>query len=427
MKSSMHRTLRSESGHVLVVTLLILFGISVMALGVVSMASVDLKITGNQREYTQALFVAEAGLNEAVTRLGMRDPTQITVDGWTGNAAISDPAAPNYDPDWKAIIELRSPGSGTSQSGSTYRMGSIQPSSGNYLTYSQSSGDDEVLMIQHKWKDRDGDGVRDADEIVRYDASAMPSENFDSGTPIEVITVTGRAGSAKRNIIAEIFPKPPISVRTLGAVYGNKQIQLYDEMNICGFNHDIATPVGTIQNACFAYHIGAGDLPGAANTGNDQISVNSGTLTGSPQPADSSTANPFFTLAEVLGMSQAEVDDLLANADQTSITNPLDGITYINGSVDINSNVTGTGLLYVNGDLVINGDMEYTGVIYSERKIDFKGGGRTWIIGTVLGREEISWYVQGSNSGILWSSEAAMQALGGAVQGSSGLLSWSEF
>ena len=96
MLNGILRDLKDEDGNILVLTLIVLFAISIIGGTLAMVSSMDLKIAGNQRTTTQALFVAEAGLNEAVHRISLPNPTNVTVGGWTGNAAISD--SEPYDP-----------------------------------------------------------------------------------------------------------------------------------------------------------------------------------------------------------------------------------------------------------------------------------------------------------------------------------------
>ncbi len=103
------QSLHSEQGNILVMTILILFAVSIIGTTLAMISSTDLKISGNQRSHTEALYVAEAGINEAVHRLSLEDPTVMTVGGWTGNVAISDSRP--YDPNWKARIYMTDPGS----------------------------------------------------------------------------------------------------------------------------------------------------------------------------------------------------------------------------------------------------------------------------------------------------------------------------
>lgn len=407
-----------EEGNILVVTLLILFAVSVIAgtLGMVS--SMDLKISGNQRKTTQALFVAEAGLNEAIHRLSLQNPTTVAVGGWSGNAAIGD--SPPYDPNWEARIYLTQPGIAPA-AGTAFTTGTIQDPNGDYLEYSEPAGTDGVLTIRHKWEDRDGDGARDANEIVLYDPLQIPPENFTSGFPVEVVTVTGRSANGERVIQAEVT-KRTMTARTLAALYCDKAIRLTGNCDFCGYNHDIATPPWTTPNACYGWHLGSGHLPGVTTTGDNVKVQGSAHVSGNPAPIDDSPTNPFYSLAETLGMTNGEVADLLANADNTSISNPLKGITYIKGDVKVASNFVGEGLLYVTGDMSGAGSFQYKGLIYVEG--DVKLTGTPWILGSVVVRGTSDFNFSAGNAAVLYSKDAITQALSGALPCI--VLSWRE-
>lgn len=412
---------RGESGNVLIITLMILFAISTIGMTVASVSTMDLKISGNQRSTTQALFAAEAGLNEAIHRLTIADPTTVTVGGWTGNVAIGD--SEPYDPNWTVLLYLDSPASVTAESGSVHTTGTIQDLSGDFIEYSVPSGNEGVLTIRHKWIDRNGDGIRDQNEIVRYDPLAVPPENFTTGNPVEVVTVTGRDGNGTAVIRAEVT-KEKAYIRTLGALYVDKAIRLTGSCAFCGHDHDYATPVGTPISKpgaeasgksgagmvlCDSYHLSSGHLPGVTTTGDEVNAHGSADVKGYPLPVDQSPTNPFYSLSETLGMPQAEVDRLLSRADHKSLANPMNGITFIDGDAMINSNLVGEGLLYVTGDLQGAGNFVYKGLIYVEG--DVKLTGSPWILGSMIVRGTTDFNFAAGNAAILYSSEALMKAL----------------
>lgn len=419
MNRKIIENLKGESGNILVVTLLILFAISVIGATLAMVSSMDLKIAGNQRTTTQSLFVAEAGMNEAIHRLGLSDPTNVTVGGWTGNAAIGD--SEPYNPNWVARIYLTSPGSAPASGANVYSTGTLQNPNQPYLEYSVSNGTDGLLTIQHKWRDRDSDGMRDANEIVRHDPIQIPPENFTSGFPVEIITVTGSSGNAERVIQAEVT-KRTIVARTLGALYSDKAVKLAGNCAFCGYNHSVNTPPGTKPNGCVPWHLSSGHLPGVTTTGDSVQVKGSADVAGNPAPIDNASTNPFYTLAEVLGLTIGETNDLLANPDNTTIVDPLIGITYITGDAVINSNITGEGLLYVTGDLKGNGNFDYKGLIYVEG--DVKMTGTPWILGSVIVKGKSDWNFDAGNAGVLYSKDAITQALSSAMPCI--VLSWRE-
>ena len=412
---------RGESGNILIITLMILFAISTIGMTIASVSTMDLKISGNQRSSTQALFAAEAGLNEAIHRLTIADPTTVTVGGWTGNVAISDDEP--FDPNWTVLLYLDSPAAVTAGSGSIHTTGTVQDLTGEFIEYSSPSGTDGVLTIQHKWRDRNGDGVRDQNEIVRYDPFAVPPENFTTGNPVEVVTVTGRDGNGTAVIRAEVT-KQRAYVRTLGALYVDKAIRLTGSCAFCGHDHDYDTPVGTLISKpgaastgksgggvvlCDTYHLSSGHLPGVTTTGDDVKAQGSADVKGYPLPVDQDPNNPFYSLSETLGMPQGEVDRLLSKADHKTLANPLNGITFIKGDAMINSNLVGEGLLYVTGDLQGAGNFVYKGLIYVEG--DVKLTGSPWILGSMIVRGTTDFNFSAGNAAILYSSEALTRAI----------------
>jgi len=419
MRRRIWTTPGGERGNVLVVTLLILFAISVIGATMAMVSSMDLKIAGNQRSTTRALPVAEAGLNEAIHRLSLPNPTNMTVAGWTGNVAIGDREP--YNPNWEARIYLTRPNAAPSGTANIYTTGTIQDPNAGYLLYSAPSGTDRVLSMQHKWRDVDGDNVRDANEIVRYDPMQIPPENLTSGFPVEIVTVTGRASNAERVIQSEVTKRTMLA-RTLGALYTDKAIRLTGNCAFCGYNHSINTPPGTRPNACVAWHLASAHLPGVTTTGDVVQAGGSSYTGGNPIPIDNSPTNPWYTLADVLGLTQSEVTSMLAQADQTSITNPMNGITYINGDAKINSNITGEGLIYITGDLSGNGSFRFKGLIYVEGDVKFNG--TPWVLGSMIVKGTSDFNFSAGNAGILYSKDALTEYLSRALPCI--VLSWRE-
>jgi hypothetical protein len=419
----MHKTFRSklggQDGNVLVVTLLILFAITVIGATMAMVSSMDLKIAGNERSSARALPVAEAGLNEAIHRLSLPNPTTMTVAGWTGNVAIGDTEP--YNPLWETRIYLTRPGSAPAVGGSVVTTGTIQNPAEPYLRYSATSGTDGVLTVRHKWRDLDGDNVRDANEIVRYDPLNIPPENTTAGFPVEVVTITGRASEGVRTIQTEVT-KRTMLCRTLAALYCDKAVRLTGNCAFCGYNHDINTPPGTKPNACVPFHLSSAHLPGVTTTGDNVQVQGSAGVAGNPQPIDKSNTNPWYSLADVLGLTQAEVNALLAQADHTAITNPMNGVTYITGDAKITSALTGEGLLYVTGDLSGSGSFRYKGLIYVEG--DIKLTGTPWILGSVICKGTSDFNFSAGNAGVLYSKDALTTYLSQALPCI--VLSWRE-
>jgi hypothetical protein len=398
---------RNERGNVLVIALLLVFATFIIGSMLAMMSGTDLKIAGNQELGTEAQFAAEAGLAEAVHRISVPNPTNAVVGGSTINISLADDVKP-YDPAYKAYITMSSAGNPT-KTGSIFTAGTLQDLSGDPIAYSHPSGTNEVITIEHKWDDLDGDGVREVGEIVLYDPAQVPPENFTKGNPVDVITVTGRKAASRKTVQVEVT-RLRLLAKTLGALYTDKAVEVKGTSDFCGWNHDINTPVGTTPNACFAYHLGDGHLSGVTTTGDTVTKKGSADIEGSPNPTNTDPANPWYTLAEVLGLTQGDVNEILANADHTSVVKNLDGVTYLQGNHTANATTIGHGLLYCTGDLSINGGFKYWGLIYVEG--DCKITGTPWIEGTVIVKGTSDFNFNAGNAGLLYSEDAISQYVG---------------
>jgi hypothetical protein len=157
-------------------------------------------------------------------------------------------------------------------------------------------------------------------------------------------------------------------------------------------------------------------------TGDDVQVQGSAHTSGSPSPIDESPTNPWYSLAEVLGLDQSEINRLLAQADNTTIRNPLNGVTYINGDANVNSNLVGEGLLYITGDLKGAGSFYYKGLIYVEG--DVKLTGTPWILGSVIVKGTSDFNFSAGNAGVLYSKDALTTYLSGMMPCL--VLSWRE-
>lgn len=402
-------TVGNERGNILVIACLLVFATFVIGGTVAMMSSTDLKISGNQEMGTEAQFVAEAGLTEAIHRLSLPYPTNVPIGGQDVNISLQD--MPPIDPNYRAYIMMTAPGVNPDIQGSVMTAGTLQDLAGDFLDYSNPDGTEDVVTIEHKWDDKNGDGVRDANEIVLYDPLQVPPENFKKGNAVEIITVTGRSGTGRRVLQAEVT-RLRLMFKTKGALYLDKAVTVSGSSAFCGYNHSINTTPGTVLNACYGDHESDDHMSGVATTG-DVIDQQGSNDTDGVPAFDDSPDNLWFGLAEALGITQADCAQLLADADHTSIEDLIDGITYIQGDATINADVKGHGLLYVTGDATINGGFEYWGMIYVEG--DCKIVGTPWILGTVLVKGSADFQFSSGNCGILYSEEAIQQYVGGLM------------
>jgi hypothetical protein len=406
----------NEQGIGLVIAILSILALFALGTAMAFLVRTDVNISKHQTLYTEALYVCEAGVEEALHRLALTDPTSIMVNGSTINAAIRDTVEP-YNPEWKVRIFLAAPGAEPSPAVNEYHTVTIQDA-GSWLEYSSAGDLGTALTIEHKWRDLDGDGVRENGEIVLYDVSRYPQENFTTGSPVEVITVVGRSATAERTIMVEAT-KFPVTANVLAALMCDMGVDVRGEVSICGHDHSIDTPPYTMIAECQDWEYcgppvhsrcdDGGCLIGIITTGDEIDKRGTTDVSGHPEPEDTSSLNHFYTLPEALGLTQEEVDVILGGADWRDVQNNRwqDGITYIEnaGGSEAKWNTGGgSGLLYVTGDFATEGNFTYTGLVYVEG--DYRLLGTASILGSVIVKGVSEYAFTGGNPCILYCSEA---------------------
>ncbi|HZM16414.1 MAG TPA: pilus assembly PilX N-terminal domain-containing protein [Candidatus Krumholzibacteria bacterium] len=408
----MVRARHSERGAALVLALALLLALGFVGAALIYTAGGDLKVSGQDRRGTQAQFAAEAGVQEALNRLSLRPGTDVTVNSETFDACIRD-TVPGLDPDWE--VDVYAPGGATPTSANPNAgfTPTVQDLASNPLDYLREG---QLVTIRHKWRDLNGDSVRDAGEIVRYDASRIPPENTTEGSVIEVIEVAGHSTEARRRLRVEVT-RFPFTPNLLAALNCNTGADLRGTVNVCGHNHRIDTPENSNLESvppCSAFDEGYDDLPAVMTTGDPVLTGGSTNLEGVPAAMDTVSTNPFYSLAEALGVTQDVVDMILADPDHTSSRdgNPLEGITYIAGDAtggEKFNSTSGEGLLYVKGDLDISGGFWWRGLVYVEG--DIKITGNAWVLGAIMCQGKSEYGIGGGNPTVLYSRDAIRLAL----------------
>lgn len=413
----------NERGFGLVVAILTIVALFALGTTLMFLSRTDFNISKHQTLHVEAIYVAEAGVEEALHRLALPNPTTLNVNGGSMNAAIRDTVKP-YDPDWRARIFLCSPANVPFTPLGEYHTATIQDDA-SWLEYSSAANPATALTIEHKWRDLDDDGVREAGEIVLYDASRFPPENFDTGIPVEVVTVTARSATSERTIMAEAI-RYPINANVLAALMCDNGVDVRGNVTVCGHDHSIDVPHYTMFPTCGDYELcgghphnsgrceAAGCLIGIITTGDEVDKRGTTDVGGHPDAEDTSSTNHFYSLPEALGLSQEEVDVILATPDWRDVQHGRwqEGITYVDneGGAEARwNNGGGSGLLYVTGDLATEGNFRWKGLIYVEG--DYRLLGTASIVGSVIVRGVSEYAFTGGNPCILYCSEAISEGI----------------
>jgi hypothetical protein len=424
--------LGSESGLAMVALLMILSSLTILSVGFMLFSATELRIADNQRDHVGALYTAEAGVSEIVARMEMNPGTFVDVNGSTIDAYIGDNPF-NPDPDWRTEVYLTTPDELPAPVGLETIVPTVQPAAG-WLSYGDTDRGFEPIVVEHKWIDRNQDSVRDAGEVVLYDASRFPPENFVSGMPVELIRVPAHLNGSQRTVRAEVTTFPVLA-KTTAAITSDRNVDLTGNMHACGHNHDLWTPAGTLIPGCRTQELCAnrsldateGCLVAVMTTGDVIATGGSGDLEGFPTWSDSSSANTFYDIEQYLGRSTTQWNQFRSDPDYTSANDDavMNGIVVINGDATDSerfNGTVGTGLIYVNGDMEIAGNFVWRGLIFVEG--DCKVTGTAWILGGICVRGRTVDAFAAGNSTVLYSRDAIQMFVGNGFGFQT--LAWSE-
>jgi Tfp pilus assembly protein PilX len=389
-----------ERGIALVISMLILLVMTLLGLVLMAGASLNRGLAGNDQRMRQALNVAEAGVGEAEARIAKQEVLM--------NIAVPAAACQVFN---------TIPGSVPVVGADTTALATGQPV-GSYLNYTRPDRGPDVLTIG--WK------RNTANQVLKYDGTRNPAIQTATGIPIYTITSTGKQGTARRTIVAEVIQKPYI-VLAKGAFTADQAIDNLGNANICGWNHFASTNIndgnkgqGVMPGGpdyCIDNEVGGGNgVPGVWTSGPLNTGGNIGNA-GNPDTLGNQGHNNFYTGPwDCFGMSQAEFWQFVGAPKAPNAVTSYNGITYVddNGvtrdqSCQLGPNgADGEGFLYVDGDLKLNSNFSYKGFIFVEGDITVNGN--AWILGGLVCRGKGHIKLAGTLT-VLYSSDAITQML----------------
>ncbi|MBN1503429.1 MAG: hypothetical protein JW952_00030 [Candidatus Eisenbacteria bacterium] len=404
------RCCAGERGNALVIALLVLLVLSSMAAIFVGVTKTEKQISGNNLRDSQSLYIAEAGVAEALSRMSapaspsyIGETTTPPTPGWgryvvqSGTASTSDPehAATQYD-------GLDNDGNGqVDEAGEAYpEIYSSQISLQDPLGYP---------WVKVRYRQMDVGGVQRVVLFGDHDnnLATRPVMNTAHGHPVLIVTCNGRQSNATKTVEVEALrlpgPTVPGSVYTEGTLECKGTSFLID-----GNDYDPVT--GTIVT-------GSTPLPGVVPTqGTSAVDCNTpqgwNNIQGEGTAPSIVPATVDIDLAAVFDIYEA-MADISYNGTQmnpnTSSWGTADDYKIVcirNGELHLSGANSGGGILLVEGDMTISGQFTWYGLIICLANVEFTGGGAgIHIYGGVMTQGDIS--SSGSVSGnadILYSS-----------------------
>ncbi|MGH7897344.1 MAG: PilX N-terminal domain-containing pilus assembly protein [Candidatus Binatia bacterium] len=181
----------NQDGLVLATVLVFLLVLTLSAYFASMLSRTDVLIVNNEQNEKEAFYVAEAGITEALVRLGMATVTSVVANGGTFDASFTGANAPDSSvPAWKAQIVFGA--SAPSKSGNTVTTPSIQHAATS-LPYTTASPSPESLTLSWNLCAAAGPGC-----------AAPGAIRKSGGKNILDIISTGESGAARRRITQQV-------------------------------------------------------------------------------------------------------------------------------------------------------------------------------------------------------------------------------
>lgn len=385
---------KSEKGMVLVTGLIVLAILGLLGATAVLTTTTDLQIQGNRKTGEQAFCAAEAGIEEARTRLigsataWIGDPAANPDSQWSAYILTSDSRPVSDDPDYDSsytnyIPTLSSPTNqiiaanslqtnasywvklrhkreyDAEQTGHTTSSPHYLDGDGNTGTHSKNT---PGSIVYYGYGDP-GDFTRK----VQFTTAGLTSYG-----PVEIIRGYGRSGTAFKVVEIEVVydPGPPI----MAASYAIDKVDLkgaamtIDGNDKCGGSVAVRPPV---HASTVKYNSNANLIPITPVDGSDAI---------------------YLPLQSFVQMYRGMAVILTSDQNNEDFGNTGNYVTvYSNTSDPPNdqglsiSNGTGYGLLLVEGNLTMSGGFSWNGLILVTGTITLNGSGN--IIGAVMGQQ----------------------------------------
>lgn len=376
---------------VLVTGLIVLAILGLLGATAVLTTTTDLQIQGNRKTGEQAFCAAEAGIEEARTRLGgsatapIGDPATTPDSLWSAYILTSDSCPLYDDPDYDSSYTNYIPTS-SSPTNQTITANSLQTNA-SYWVKLRHKREYDAEQAGHTtssphYVDNDGNTENPPGSIVYYgygdpgDATRLvqfTTPGVTSYGPVEIIRGYGRSGTAFKVVEIEVVyvPDPPITA----ALYARGDVTLngnaidIDGTDNCGQSAAVS-PIYALDPATITLNATTGLTPNppGAETGSIDINV---------QPV----AQMYRGMADFTLTSNQNGVDFGSQGNYVTV--------YSDQSLSI-SNGTGYGVLFVGGNLNMGGGFSWNGLILVTGTITLNGGGgpnAVNIMGAVMGQQ----------------------------------------
>jgi hypothetical protein len=402
--------LGNEGGNIVVITLLLLVGLTALGAAFMTTSRTETQITGNVIRHAQALTIAEAGLNEAVARMSIpASPDYIGEDlssanpGW-GRYLVLRRGYSSQDPDYGVTA---TDGLDNDLDAATDETSESYPE----VLSLQSNLDDPLLYPWVKIKYR----LDSSNNIVLYgdhdnNRSTPNRRNMVFGQPIITVISRGEQAASNRTIEVDLIRPPVFDV--MACLYTEDDDFSFsgDDFMVSGQDFDPATGDTVSGSSRMPAIVTTADLAklksAIGHQQHDQIIGSGGESDVQAAPEDLNlewyvdTWGRFADMHYVGDTHNPSEPDIWGNYDNYRVVYIEDGDLTIKGEA------WGAGLLLVDGDIKITGSFTWHGAIIALGDVYLKGGGTGVLVYGGLFCNGVDLSVIVGNADLYYSSEA---------------------
>ena len=410
LRTTNPRERQGERGVALILSLLALLCLTMLGGLFVANTKTETQLAGHDMRHNQALYNAEAGCAEMLTRMSNLRSDSLNYIGQVGqNEWVAQPG-------WGRYIVLADGNSAQDPSYSVTETDGLD-NDGDTLIDEAGEAYPEVITVQtsaevnypwvkvHYKRNATNQVVLFGDHD--HDPATGPVQNLVAGFPVIVATSEGMQGAAMRRIEIEAVKRPFQTVAA--ATYAEDDNFAFNgtQFLVSGRDWDPDTGLPLVGGTEVNGIVTTEDPNNIVNAlGGNQINNVEGV---GPEPAIATS--PVNLDLQSLAEEYSRIADVTMNGGAVTGPNWGDNTNYrvvhSTGDLHVSGGGQGGGILIVDGDFEVSGQFTWYGLVIVLGEMRFTGGGAgVHIYGSTLVQGGISNQTVSGNADLLYSSIA---------------------
>jgi hypothetical protein len=405
-----NRERRTERGTALILSLLVLLCLTLLGGLFVANTKTETQLAGHDMRYNQALYNAEAGCAEMLTRMSnLRSDSLNYIGQVSQNAWVTQPG-------WGRYLVLADGGSAQDPSYTSTETDGLD-NDGDTIIDEAGEAYPEVATVQtgetvnYPWV-KVHYKLNATNQVVLYgdhdhNPSTAPIQNLTQGFPVILATSEGMQGAAMRRIEIEAVKRP----------YQTVAAATYSEDDTFAFNGTQFLVSGRDWDPDTGLPLVGGTEVNGIVTTQDPNNIIGALHSNQMNNIEGVGPEPSVQPSPVNLDLQALRDEFAGLADVTmgggTVAGPSWGnandyrVVHCTGDLHVSGGGQGGGVLVVDGDFECTGQFTWYGLVIVLGDMRFSGGGQgVHIYGSTLVQGGISHQTVSGNADLLYSSIA---------------------